>query len=193
MLACCQIPQCERKCWGAQEIFSCAASDLLSHWRVMGKPEVKFHTHHIVRIRWIEVLKSLPVCLSIRSPPMKCFGVMGHLRFAGDSPCGGFNLCFKLRDTPGGPYVIGCALGGRRDECKCHQRSSALDRSLVGRVGLAASCRQRASRSPTGRNSAIGNGTQHVSFSNHGHAVRKTADDGTRAQWGRRLRRRCFF
>jgi hypothetical protein len=31
LLASCQIEGCERKCWRAQEIFSCAASDLLIH------------------------------------------------------------------------------------------------------------------------------------------------------------------
>jgi len=40
LLVCCQIPRYERKCWGAREIFSCAASDVLNHWRVTLDPEV---------------------------------------------------------------------------------------------------------------------------------------------------------
>ena len=41
MLVCFQIPRYERKCWGAREIFSCAASDVINHWRVTRKPEVE--------------------------------------------------------------------------------------------------------------------------------------------------------
>jgi len=40
LLVCCQIPRYERKCWGAREIFSCAASDVLNHWRVTSYPKV---------------------------------------------------------------------------------------------------------------------------------------------------------
>jgi len=38
LLVCCQIPRYERKCWGAREIFSCAASDVLNHGRVTSNP-----------------------------------------------------------------------------------------------------------------------------------------------------------
>jgi len=41
LLVCFQIPRYERKCWGAREIFSCAASDVINHWRVTRKPEVE--------------------------------------------------------------------------------------------------------------------------------------------------------